>query len=143
VGGTVLLFVPEQRHMHESEGIDSPGKSHLLPESLLLFQFVELDLVNFQNPSGQSPLLRLIMLSRLLSHCCLGTREFGSTRRIYGVFTILQMKNFFQRAHSAIRENSIGLDEEAAHLTLPSFVYFASSHSRTRTLKVLGLEITD
>ena len=48
-----------------------------------------------------------------------------------------------QRAHGAIGENAVGLNEEIPHLALPALVYFFRRHAGTCLLEVLSLQISD
>jgi hypothetical protein len=53
------------------------------------------------------------------------------------------MKNFFERGHRLIRQQSLGLHEKSGHLALPPFVDLARSHSSSCALKILSLQIAD
>src|SRR6266849_335106 len=55
----------------------------------------------------------------------------------------LQVKNFLQRLHGAIRQRAIWLNEEVTHLALPAVVDFAFGHASPSALKVFRLEIAD
>ena len=53
------------------------------------------------------------------------------------------MEDFFQRLHGAIGQCFVGLNEEIAHLALPSFIDVAFRHTGARFFKVVRLKIAD
>src|SRR5215469_3431280 len=61
----------------------------------------------------------------------------------FGPQNKLKVEDFFQRAHRAIGENAVGLNEEIPHLALPALVYFFLRHARPCLLEVLSLQVSD
>jgi hypothetical protein len=53
------------------------------------------------------------------------------------------VEDFLKRLHRAIRQYSIRLNEEIAHLALPSIIHFTSCHARPRSFEILGFQISD
>ena len=53
------------------------------------------------------------------------------------------MENIFERFHRAIRQCSVGLNEEIAHLALPALIHFTLCHARTRPFEIFGFQISN
>ena len=53
------------------------------------------------------------------------------------------MKHLFERLHSPIGQDTSRLHKKASHLSLPTFIDLAASHTRACPFKVFGFEVPD
>src|SRR5207237_8387966 len=53
------------------------------------------------------------------------------------------MKHRFERLHSPIGQDTSRLHKKASHLSLPTFIDLAASHTRACPFKVFGFEVPD